>query len=92
MRGLKTASESASLRLSQSSKSSLCAQVQTLCLSAAFATFALLKVGSVAHQLTHKKGREDKDAARYRQLLESVPAELWDIAARIKAQRGVCQV
>ena len=67
------------------------AALQVLCLSAAVATVALLKVGSLLH-IPHGKGKQDSDTTRYQKLMETVPVELWDIAARIKAQRGICQV
>ena len=59
-------------------------------MSAALATVAVLKLGTLAHNAKHRHRQEVDNSERYRKLVESVPAELWDIAVRIKTQRGVC--
>lgn len=59
-------------------------------LSAAVTTFTVLKLGAVMHHAKHRRDQETGASERYRKLADSVPHELWEIAMRIKAQRGVC--
>ena len=71
--------------------SCVCLQVSPLWLSAACATVALLPVYAAAHHAKHRhQKKEIGESERYRRLVESIPPELWDIAVRIKTQRGVC--